>query len=99
MQAAAAKGEAPLGLPLKGAGQEDSSDAQPRVNACLKDLSFPAPVLNVERSVHVHQANGGMLKEGDALSGELWEEKRERIRKASIYGKLPGWDLRSVSAA
>ncbi|XP_056842136.1 phosphatidylinositol 4-kinase beta 1 isoform X2 [Raphanus sativus] len=64
VRAAAAKGEAPLGLPLKGAGQEDSSDAQPR--------------------------------EGDALSGELWEEKRERIRKASIYGKLPGWDLRSI---
>lgn len=46
----------------------------------------------------VYQANGGMLKEGDALSGELWEEKRDRIRRASIYGKLPGWDLRSVSA-
>ncbi|KAG2327060.1 hypothetical protein Bca52824_009788 [Brassica carinata] len=71
VRAAAAKGEAPPGLPLKGAGQEDSSDAQPR-------------------------ANGGILKEGDALSGELWEGKRERIRKASIYGKLPGWDLRSI---
>ena len=47
MQAAAAKGEAPPGLPLKGAGQEDSSDAQPRVNACLTDLPFPGPVLNV----------------------------------------------------
>ncbi|KAG2293466.1 hypothetical protein Bca52824_040135 [Brassica carinata] len=70
-QAAAAKGEAPPGLPLKGAGQEDRPDAQPR-------------------------ANGGILKEGDALSGELWEGKRERIRKASIYGKLPGWDLRSI---
>ncbi|KAL1204065.1 Phosphatidylinositol 4-kinase beta 1 [Cardamine amara subsp. amara] len=70
VRAAAAKGEAPPGLPLKGAGQ-DSSDAQPR-------------------------ANGGMLKEGDALSGELWEGKRERIRKASIYGNLPGWDLRSI---
>ena len=31
LQAAAAKGEAPPGLPLKGAGQ-DSTDAQPRVN-------------------------------------------------------------------
>ncbi|XP_010444334.1 PREDICTED: phosphatidylinositol 4-kinase beta 1-like isoform X1 [Camelina sativa] len=71
VRAAAAKGEAPPGLPLKGAGQEDSSDAQPR-------------------------ANGGMLKEGDALSGELWEGKRDRICKASIYGKLPGWDLRSI---
>ncbi|XP_010521045.1 PREDICTED: phosphatidylinositol 4-kinase beta 1-like [Tarenaya hassleriana] len=70
VRAAAAKGEAPPGLPLKGAGQ-DSSDAQPR-------------------------ANGGMLKAGDALAGELWEVKKERIRKASIYGKLPSWDLRSI---
>lgn len=31
MQAAAAKGEAPPGLPLKGAGQ-DSSDTKPRVS-------------------------------------------------------------------
>ncbi|OMO56246.1 hypothetical protein COLO4_35712 [Corchorus olitorius] len=72
VKAAAAKGEAPPGLPLKGAGQ-DSSDAQPR-------------------------ANGGMPKAGDALSGELWEVKKERIRKASIHGKLPGWDLRSNRA-
>ncbi|CAJ1937825.1 unnamed protein product [Sphenostylis stenocarpa] len=70
VKAAAAKGEAPLGLPLKGAGQ-DSSDAQPR-------------------------ANGITAKASDALSGELWEAKKDRICKASIYGKLPGWDLRSV---
>ncbi|CAK7354994.1 unnamed protein product [Dovyalis caffra] len=70
VKAAAAKGEAPPGLPLKGAGQ-DSSDAQPKVN-------------------------GGGPKASDALSGELWDVKRERIRKASVYGKLPGWDLRSV---
>ncbi|XP_021899784.1 phosphatidylinositol 4-kinase beta 1-like [Carica papaya] len=69
VKAAAAKGEAPLGLPLKGAGQ-DSSDVQPRAN--------------------------GILKAGDALSGELWEVKKQRIRKASVYGKLPGWDLCSV---
>lgn len=43
-------------------------------------------------------ANGGIPKETDALSGELWEVKRERIRNASDYGKLPGWDLRSVSS-
>ncbi|KAM7276929.1 hypothetical protein ACFE04_018795 [Oxalis oulophora] len=67
-QAAAAKGEAPPGLPLKSGGQ-DSSDAQPRA--------------------------GGIPKATDALSGELWEVKKERIRRASGYGKLPGWDLRS----
>ncbi|XP_062096630.1 phosphatidylinositol 4-kinase beta 1-like [Humulus lupulus] len=70
VKAAAAKGEAPPGLPLKGAGQ-DSSDAQPMVN-------------------------GATPKASDALSGELWEVKKERIRKASVYGKLTGWDLRSV---
>ncbi|KAL2638918.1 hypothetical protein AAZV13_06G139700 [Glycine max] len=70
VKAAAAKGEAPLGLPLKGAGQ-DSSDAPPR-------------------------ANGIIPKASDALSGELFEVKKERIRKASIHGNLPGWDLRSV---
>ncbi|KAH6765455.1 phosphatidylinositol 4-OH kinase beta1 [Perilla frutescens var. hirtella] len=71
VKAAALKGEAPAGLPLKGAGQ-DSSDAQPKV------------------------ANGGVPKVSDALAGELWEVKKERIRKASLYGKLPGWDMRSV---
>ncbi|KAG8383814.1 hypothetical protein BUALT_Bualt04G0053000 [Buddleja alternifolia] len=71
VKAAALKGEAPPGLPLKGAGQ-DSSDAQPKV------------------------ANGGVPKVGDALAGELWEVKKERIRKASLYGKQPGWDLRSA---
>lgn len=71
VKAAALKGEAPPGLPLKGAGQ-DSSDAQPKAT------------------------NGGIQKAGDALSGELWEVKKKRIRIASIHGKLPGWDLRSV---
>lgn len=71
VKAAALKGEAPPGLPLKGAGQ-DSSDAKSE------------------------NANGGIPKETDALSGELWEVKKERIRKASDYGKLPGWDLRSI---
>ncbi|XP_068652353.1 phosphatidylinositol 4-kinase beta 1-like isoform X2 [Aristolochia californica] len=71
VKAAAAKGEAPPGLPLKGAGQ-GSSDAQPKV------------------------ANGGLPKATDALCGELWEVKRERICKASLYGKSPGWDLRSI---
>ncbi|XP_038692592.1 phosphatidylinositol 4-kinase beta 1-like isoform X1 [Tripterygium wilfordii] len=70
IKAAAAKGEAPPGLPLKGAGQ-DSSDAQPR-------------------------GNGGIPKPTDALSGEIWEVKKERIRRASVHGKLPGWDLRSA---
>ncbi|KAL9257749.1 Phosphatidylinositol 4-kinase beta 1-like protein [Drosera capensis] len=68
VKAAAAKGEAPAGLPLKGAGQ-DSSEARPKADAS---------------------------KPTDALSGELWEVKKERIRKTSLHGKLPGWDLCSV---
>ncbi|KAL5703788.1 1-phosphatidylinositol 4-kinase [Ranunculus cassubicifolius] len=71
VKAAAAKGEAPLGLPLKGAGQ-DSSDAKPK------------------------DSDGGTPKATDALSGELWEAKKERIRDVSVFGKSPDWDLRSV---
>lgn len=71
VKAAALKGEAPAGLPLKGAGQ-DSSDSRS------------------------HVINGGTPKASDALSGELWEVKKHRIRNASVHGKLPGWDLRSV---
>ncbi|KAG9138366.1 hypothetical protein Leryth_001555 [Lithospermum erythrorhizon] len=71
VKAATLKGEAPPGLPLKGAGQ-DSPDFQPKVT------------------------NGGIPTPADALSGELWEVKRERIRKASVHGHLPGWDLRSL---
>ncbi|XP_010260502.1 PREDICTED: phosphatidylinositol 4-kinase beta 2-like isoform X2 [Nelumbo nucifera] len=71
VKAAAAKGETPPGLPLKGVHQA-SSDAQPKVR------------------------NGGVPKATDALAGELWVVKKERIRKASVYGKSPGWDLRSV---
>ncbi|KMZ63584.1 Phosphatidylinositol 4-kinase beta 1 [Zostera marina] len=71
VKAAAAKGQAPLGLPLMGAGQ-DSSD------------------------VHLEVSNGDNPKPTDALSGELWEVKKERIRRSSVFGKSPGWDLRSV---
>ncbi|GFY87520.1 phosphatidylinositol 4-OH kinase beta1 [Actinidia rufa] len=71
VKAATLKGEAPPGLPLKGAGQ-DSADAQPSV------------------------MSGGVPKASDALSGELWEVKKERIQNSSVHGKLPGWDLRSV---
>ncbi|QHO14024.1 Phosphatidylinositol 4-kinase beta [Arachis hypogaea] len=44
-EAAAAKGEAPLGLPLKGAGQ-DSSDAQSRVRHVVEVLEIPKSVLS-----------------------------------------------------
>ncbi|XP_047330489.1 phosphatidylinositol 4-kinase beta 1 [Impatiens glandulifera] len=71
VKAATLKGEAPPGLPLKGAGQ-DSSDATQK------------------------DARGGFPKATDPLSGELWEAKKERIRKASVHGTLPGWDLRSM---
>ncbi|KAL8134220.1 hypothetical protein AgCh_009320 [Apium graveolens] len=71
VKAAALKGEAPAGLPLKGAGQ-DSSESRS------------------------HVTNGGTPNASDALSGELWEIKKQRIRNASVHGKLPGWDLRSV---
>ncbi|KAF2910048.1 phosphatidylinositol 4-kinase beta 1 [Oryza sativa Japonica Group] len=71
VKAAALKGEAPPGLPLKGVGQ----NAQ-----------------NIESKA----TDGGDPKPTDALAGEIWAVKRERIRRSSVHGKLPGWDLRSV---
>lgn len=71
VKAAAAKGESPLGLPMKksmarnGHGQSEDLD----------------------------DVNG---KATDALAGELWELKKERIRKSSKFGSLSGWDLFSV---
>ncbi|XP_076913024.1 phosphatidylinositol 4-kinase beta 1-like [Bidens hawaiensis] len=73
VKAAALKGEAPPGLPVKGTGQA-SSDAQQKDN------------------------DGATPKASDALSGELWQAKKDRIRQASEFGKLPGWDLCSVSS-
>ncbi|MCO5573599.1 hypothetical protein L7F22_027371 [Adiantum nelumboides] len=35
-------------------------------------------------------------KATDALAGELWEAKKERIRKTSKFGRMSGWDLFSV---
>ncbi|KAG6476772.1 hypothetical protein ZIOFF_066020 [Zingiber officinale] len=71
VKAAAAKGQAPLGLPVKGIAQ-DPRDLEPKL------------------------VNGGTPKPSDALSGELWEVKKERIRRSSAFGMLPGWDLRSI---
>lgn len=36
-------------------------------------------------------------KTTDALAGERWEDKKERIRKASKWSSNPDWDLCSVS--
>ncbi|OEL14392.1 Phosphatidylinositol 4-kinase beta 1 [Dichanthelium oligosanthes] len=72
VKAAALKGEAPPGLPLKGVGQS------------AQNLDSKA-------------ADGGDPKPTDALAGELWAVKKERIRRSSIHGKSPSWDLRSAS--
>ncbi|KAL5204981.1 hypothetical protein ABZP36_009852 [Zizania latifolia] len=71
VKAAALKGEAPPGLPLKGVGQS-------------------------AQNIDSKATDGGDPKPTDALAGELWTAKRERIRRSSVHGKLPGWDLRSV---
>jgi phosphatidylinositol kinase/protein kinase (PI-3 family) len=36
------------------------------------------------------------VKATDALAGELWEKKKERIRRASKWSSNPDWDLRSM---
>ena len=35
-------------------------------------------------------------KASDTLSGELWQAKKERIHRVSVYGNLPGWDLQLI---
>ncbi|KAF2456548.1 kinase-like domain-containing protein [Lineolata rhizophorae] len=48
------------------------------------------------------QKTGGVQRRGDrddpsaATFGEEWAAKKERIRRTSPYGTLPGWDLVSV---
>lgn len=37
------------------------------------------------------------VKATDALAGELWENKRERIQRSSKWSSNTNWDLRSVS--
>ncbi|KAK3118571.1 hypothetical protein QOZ80_9BG0701690 [Eleusine coracana subsp. coracana] len=71
VKAAALKGEAPPGLPLKGVGQS-TQNLDPKAT------------------------DGGDPKPTDALAGELWAVKKERIRRSSVHGKSPGWDLRSI---
>lgn len=58
---------------------------------CKGRISYPRDLISI-------QVSGSSPKASDALSGELWEVKKERIRKASVDGNLPGWDLRSVSS-
>ncbi|KAL2621684.1 hypothetical protein R1flu_001889 [Riccia fluitans] len=69
--AAAAKGEAPAGLPVNKAG-------------------------SVPSETQVSDKRGTDAKATDALAGELWEQKKERIRKTSKFGSLHEWDLCSM---
>ncbi|EFJ06373.1 hypothetical protein SELMODRAFT_269945 [Selaginella moellendorffii] len=62
VRAAAAKGEAPPGLPLKGSGTVTDQ----------------------------------LGKSSDVVGGELWDIKKGKIKKTSVFGGLPGWDLRSA---
>jgi hypothetical protein len=58
----------------------------------VKNLSF-----NASHICHSQGFEDTAGKATDALAGELWEVKKERIRQTSKFGGLPGWDLRSVS--
>ncbi|BBN15657.1 phosphatidylinositol 4-kinase B [Marchantia polymorpha subsp. ruderalis] len=69
--AAAAKGEAPAGLPVNKAG-------------------------GISTETQVADKRGMDAKATDALAGELWEHKKDRIRKTSKFGSLADWDLCSM---
>ncbi|KAG0571619.1 hypothetical protein KC19_VG027900 [Ceratodon purpureus] len=78
-----------------------STIAMAEVKAAVAEGEAPAG-LPVKKSgtgpslTQTEERAGTKGKATDALSGELWEKKRERIRKSSKWSSSPDWDLRSM---
>ncbi|XP_024378951.1 phosphatidylinositol 4-kinase beta 1 isoform X2 [Physcomitrium patens] len=76
-----------------------STIAMAEVKAAVAEGEAPAG-LPVKKSgtapTQTEERLGVNGKATDALAGELWEKKRERIRKTSKWSSSPDWDLRSM---
>jgi phosphatidylinositol 4-kinase len=78
-----------------------STIAMAEVKAAVEEGEAPAG-LPVKKSgtapslTQTEERVGAKGKATDALAGELWENKRERIRKTSKWSSSPDWDLRSM---
>nr|PNR53857.1 hypothetical protein PHYPA_007532 [Physcomitrium patens] len=76
-----------------------STIAMAEVKAAVAEGEAPAG-LPVKKSgtapTQTEERIGVKGKATDALAGELWENKRERIQKTSKWSSSPDWDLRSM---
>ncbi|KAG0596247.1 hypothetical protein M758_UG236700 [Ceratodon purpureus] len=78
-----------------------STIAMAEVKAAVAEGEAPAglPVKKSGTATSLTQTEeraGAKGKATDALSGELWEKKKERIRKSSKWSSSSEWDLRSM---
>ncbi|CAM6034140.1 unnamed protein product [Sphagnum compactum] len=73
-----------------------STIAMDEVKAAVADGEAP-PGLPMKKSGTAPSESVGVnVKATDALAGELWENKKERIQRASKWSSNPDWDLRSM---
>lgn len=83
------------------ANSEQSAAIKSRIVKSMEDLQDQFETFDYEKlremSGNQGQQDAGNRKiENDFKIGEDWYKKKERIRKTSIYGHLPHWDLCSV---
>lgn len=89
---------------LEASGQatsEQSSAIKNRIIESMIALQDQFESIDYEKFNHLkgNDPNAGERKlENDFKLAEDWHAKKQRIRKSSIYGKLPNWDLCSVIA-
>ncbi|GBL49645.1 hypothetical protein CJI97_001150 [Candidozyma auris] len=89
---------------LEASGQstsEQSSAIKNRIIESMIALQDQFESIDYEKFNHLkgNDPDAGERKlENDFKLAEDWHAKRQRIRKSSIYGKLPNWDLCSVIA-
>ncbi|GBG82219.1 hypothetical protein CBR_g34503 [Chara braunii] len=65
----------------------------------MVSIGFPPMVVGDDScggNATVDEADAVRRAATDAVMGERWIDKKERLRKASKYGSVPNWDLRSL---
>lgn len=84
------------------ANSEQSTAIKNRIISSMKSLQDKFEVIDYQQIQEISAVHGGdqdageRKVENDFKVGEDWATKRARIRKTSIYGHLPNWDLCSV---
>ncbi|OQS07042.1 phosphatidyl inositol kinase (PIK-G1), partial [Thraustotheca clavata] len=90
----------PLATPLHGPMHSDDEDeddiarAENEAKAYEKTLEMDLESMKVSDEVMAMEKD--RKKDLEAAFGESWQSKRERIRRESPHGHLPGWDIVSM---